>query len=77
MNIELHLQVWNELKPHLVGGDLDQAADDFVHVLIEHGADATEIATYAIDSAVKKALQEYVELDIDEDEFEDEWEFQD
>jgi len=70
LDVETHLQVWKELKPHLIGGDVEAAAEDFLRVLIEHGADADEIATYALDDALKLAIQEYVE--IDEDEFEGE-----
>ena len=65
-NIEIHLQVWKNLKPHLIGGDVESAADDFIQVLIENGADATDIAEYAVDEELKLALRGYVELDEEE-----------
>ena len=67
MNIELHLHVWNELKEHIIDIDKAEAAEDFIKVLIEHGADADEIAEYAIDDEIKKALLEYTDLEEDED----------
>lgn len=68
MDIELHLAVWNEVKEHILGSDRTDAAEDFVRVLIEHGADADKIAEYAIDDAVKSALKEYTTIEDDEDE---------
>ena len=65
MNIEINLHVWNELKEHII--DREEAAEDFVRVLIEHGALADKIVEYAIDSDVKSALKEYTELEDDED----------
>lgn len=80
-DIELHLQIWKELKPHLAGGDVEAAADDFVHVLLEHGVDAEDIMSYALDSELKNALRGLVEDehfdDEEEDEDEDEWGFDD
>lgn len=79
-NLELHLQIWKELKPHLAGGDVEAAADDFIHVLIEHGIDANEIVTYAIDSELKLALHGLVDEEELIEEYEDEedlWEFDD
>ena len=67
MDIEIHLQVWEELKPHLIGGDVEAAAEDFLRVLVEHGADAAEIAKYALDSQLKLALSEYTDVDEDHD----------
>lgn len=66
-DLEVHLQIWKELKPHLMGGDVVAAAEDFVHVLLEHGADANEIMEYAIDSDLKLVLREYA----DEEHFDD------
>ena len=71
MDIELHLLVWNELKSHLTGNDANEAAEDFVRVLVEHGADAEEIAEFAIDDEVKSALKEYIELEDDEEEIDE------
>ena len=74
MDLELHLLVWNELKEHFAGNDAEEAAEDFIRVLIEHGADADEIAEFAIDDEIKEALKEYTDLD-EEDEFEEEDEY--
>ncbi len=72
MDLELSLNIWNTLRPHLIGdGIVREAADDFVHVLIENGADAEEIAEYAIDSALKSALLDYAELEVDEEDEDD------
>lgn len=65
-DIEIHLQVWKNLKPHLIGGDVAAAAEDFIQVLIENGADAVVIAEYAVDEELKLALRGYVELDEEE-----------
>jgi len=67
-DLEIFLQVWKELKPHLVGGDIGAAADDFVQVLIENGTDANEILTYAVDRHIKLALRDLA----DEENFEEE-----
>lgn len=66
LDIELHLQVWKELAEFFTGNDSGDAAEAFIRVLIEHGANAEEILEYAIDDDVKLALQEYVEVDADE-----------
>jgi hypothetical protein len=70
-DLEIHLQVWKALKSHLVAGDAESAAEDFLHVLIEHGAQAEEIAEYALDADLKLALKEYTDLE-DDDEYDDE-----
>ena len=74
-DIELNLHIWRELKSHLIGGDVQAAAEDFVRVLIENGANAEDIAQFAIDAEVKLALAEYIELDADE--FEEDEEYDD
>ncbi len=65
-DLEIHLQIWNELKTHLVGGDITGAADDFIRVLIENGISATDILEHTNDQELHVALQEYVEVDIEE-----------
>lgn len=75
MDLDLHLQVWQELKPHLLGADINESAEAFIKVLIEHGADAEEFTEYSLDDALKLALQEYIEIEEDEvDEDVDEYE---
>lgn len=71
MNVDLYLEVWQALRPHLIGVDVAEAADDFVHVLIEHGIAAEDVAEYTTDPDIKAALRAYVELEEDED-YEDE-----
>lgn len=67
-DLEVHLEVWKALKTHLISSDVEAAADDFVHVLLEHGADANEIVKYAVDSDLKEVLKDYA----DEEHFEEE-----
>jgi hypothetical protein len=55
-----------------MGGDLAAAADDFVHVLVEHGADANEILKFAVDADLKIALQEFADEEAFAEEEEDE-----
>jgi len=63
MDIEVNLLVWNEIKEHILSSDRTEASEDFVRVLVEHGADINDIAEYAIDSDIKKALLEYGDLE--------------
>jgi len=72
LDIEVHLQIWKELKSHLIGGDISAAADDFIHVLLENGIDANEIVTYALDSDLRSAIREYADEE-HFDEEENEW----
>ena len=76
MNLEVTLLVWHEIKEHIIAGDRTEAAEDFVRVLIEHGADADEIAAYGIDSDLKKALRDYgedTEDRIEDHDLEEDW----
>ncbi len=67
-DLDLLILIWKELKPHLIVSDADAAADDFIHVLLEHGVDANELLTYALDRELKLALRGVA----DEENFEDE-----
>jgi hypothetical protein len=71
LDVEVCLEIWQALKHHLIGTDIEAAADDFVHVLIENGISAEVLAEYAIDIDVKKALKEYADID-DYDDYDDE-----
>jgi len=77
MDLELHLGIWNTLSEHIIVTDQADAAEDFIRILIEHGADAEDIAEFAIDEHIKDALSEYIELDEDEefDELDEDEEF--
>lgn len=75
-DVELNIQIWKQLKPHLMGGDVEEAAVDFVSTLMEHGITATDLAAYALDRELKEALREYAdddELMLDDDHDHDEW----
>ena len=58
-----------------MGGDVEAAAEEFIHVLLEHGADANEIMSYAVDGDLKNVLRDYAneehfeEEEADHDEF--------
>ena len=69
MNLEVTLLVWHEIKEHIIAGDRSEAAEDFVRVLIEHGAEVDDITAYGIDNDIKKALRDYGE--VEEEHFED------
>jgi len=66
MDIELHLQVWHAIKEHILDVDKEPAADDFIKLLIEHGADASSFTDYTLDSDLKSSLSEYIDLDDDD-----------
>lgn len=71
MNLEVCLEIWNALRPHLLGSDVHAAADDFMHILIENGFDAEEIAEYALPAELKSALLDYAELELEEEDDDD------
>ena len=78
-DIELILQIWKEMKPHILGGDIESAAEDFVHILLEHGIDPNEVMTFAVDSELKTILRDHADeehFDEDDDEY-DEGEYDD
>ena len=72
------MEIWEAMRPHISGG-FQQAADDFVQVLVENGMNAAEIADVAQDSYVIKSLAEYAdeELVYVEDDDDDEYNFYD
>jgi len=72
-NLELSLQIWKELKPHLISGDITEAADDFIHVLIENGFSPNEIIEYAVDEELKLALRGLADDEHFDDEDDDEY----
>lgn len=74
-DVELNLQIWKQLKPHLIGGDVDEAAVDFVATLVEHGISVEDLASYALDSELKEALRDYTDDDIihDDEEYDDDY----
>ena len=67
-DIELLLQIWKELRTHILSGDRPEAAEDFIHVLVEHGVDANDIMEFAVDSDLKAILRDHA----DEVHFDDE-----
>jgi len=78
MSPDLAMEIWEAMRPHISGG-FQQAADDFVAVLIENGFNADEVAAVAQDSYVIKSLAEYAneELVYEEDSDEDDYNFYD
>jgi len=71
---EVFLDIWKAMHPHLEGGDLQSAADDFLHVMIEHGVDAGDIKEFVMDEHLKKSLLDFL-ADEDVAEYVDEHEF--
>lgn len=68
MNLDLMIEIWEVLHPHIAGNH-QSAADDFVQLLVEHGIDAEDISASTSDVEIKKSLLEYIEIDAEE--FED------
>ena len=71
MEPEVFLDIWKAMHPHLEGGDLQSAADDYLHVMIEHGVSACDIKEFVMDEHLKKSLLDFLE-DEDVAEFVDE-----
>jgi hypothetical protein len=65
VSLELQLEIWEVLQEHIV--DVKDAADDFVALLIENGIDGEKIATTTTSDDIKKALSDYIDVEIDED----------
>ena len=66
-DIELLLQIWKELKPHILSGDRSDAAEDFIHTIMEHGVDPNEVMTFALDENLRAILRDHA----DEEHFDD------
>ena len=72
-DIELLLQIWKELRPHILSGDRPEAAEDFLHTLMEHGIDPNDIMEFAVDSDLKTILRDHADEEhFDEDDFDEE-----
>lgn len=69
MSFELQLEIWEVLQEHIV--DIKDAADDFVALLIENGIDGEKIADITTNDDIKKALLDYIDIEVDVD-FDDE-----
>lgn len=69
MSLELQLEIWEVLQEHIV--DIKDAADDFVALLIENGIDGEKIADITTNDDIKKALLDYIDVEVDVD-FDDE-----
>jgi len=76
MSPDLAMEIWEALRSHISGG-FQQAADDFVAVLIENGMNASEVAAVAQDSYVIKSLAEYADEELVYEEDDDEYDFYD
>jgi len=69
VSFELQLEIWEVLQEHIV--DIKDAADDFVALLIENGIDGEKIADITTNDDIKKALLDYIDVEVDVD-FDDE-----
>jgi len=67
MSLDLSLEIWETLRPHIAGG-FQEAADDFVTLLTENLIDPEDIAASATDSHIKKSLLDYIEIEDYEEE---------
>jgi hypothetical protein len=65
VSLELQLEIWEVLQEHIV--DIKDAADDFVALLIENGIDGEKIADITTNDDIKKALLDYIDVEVDED----------
>jgi hypothetical protein len=65
VSLKLQLEIWEVLQEHIV--DIKDAADDFVALLIENGIDGEKIANTTTSDDIKKALLDYIDVDVDED----------
>jgi len=67
MSLDLSLEIWEALRPHIAGG-FQEAADDFVTILTENMVDPEDINASTTDSHIKKALMDHIEVeDYEED----------
>ena len=67
MSVDLSLEIWEALRPHIAGG-FQEAADDFVTILTENLVDPEDINASTTDTHIKKALMDYIEIeDYEED----------
>jgi len=74
-DIELLLQIWKELRQHILSGDRTEAAEDFIHTIIEHGVDPNEVMAFALDADLNSVLRDHADEEHfvdDENDFEDE-----
>jgi len=68
MSVDLSLEIWEALRPHIAGG-FQEAADDFVAVLTENLIEPEDINASTTDTHIKKALVDYIDVeDYEEDE---------
>jgi len=67
-DIELPLQIWKELRQYILDIDRGEAAETFVHTMMEHGVDPNDMMEFAVDSELKLILRDHA----DEEHFEDE-----
>lgn len=67
MNVDLAVEIWEMLRPHINSG-YASAAEDFIQVLVEHGIDPEDIKAATSDSYLNKALLDYVEEEYHEEE---------
>ena len=72
-DIELLLQIWKELRTHILSGDRTEAAEDFIHTIMEHGVDPNDVMEFALDSDLKSILRDHADEEhFDEDHIDEE-----
>lgn len=62
MSLDLSLEIWEALRPHIAGG-FQEAADDFVTVLVDNVIDPEDIVASTTDLHIKKSLLDHIEVD--------------
>jgi|688.fasta_scaffold292226_2 hypothetical protein len=72
MSIDLTQDLWQELKRFISSVDRTDAADSLVALLIDNDYDAEQIrAEFKNDSEIKRALQSYLDDDLEDNDDQD------
>ena len=62
MSLDLVYEIWKSVKPSIETGDINEASEVLVNVLLENNFDTSEIKTmFKRDKAVQKAINFYTE----------------
>ena len=82
MNLDLIHEIWKTIKPSIESGDIDEASELLVNVLVDNNFDTDDIKSiFKRDKSIQKALNFYVEKpedglyhDTASDDYDDEYE---
>jgi hypothetical protein len=78
MHAHVAAEIWEELRRFVGGADRGEAAEILVSVLINADEDPEDIrSAFRGDSDVRRALQEYLDTDHDEDDPDDDEDYPD